>query len=89
MFCANIKVFGIVQGVFFRSFVAEYARELGLAGWVRNTPDGTVEILVEGEEANLKKLIEACQQGPKFAKVENIMVKWEKAEGKFEGFVIQ
>jgi len=84
-----IKVFGDVQGVFFRTFVKEKASELGLVGWVRNAKDRMVELLAEGEEENLKKMIDYCKEGPKFAKVDRTEVKWEEAVGEFQEFMIR
>ncbi len=84
-----LKIFGRVQGVFFRFSTARKAQQLGLTGWVRNEVDGTVKIVAEGEEENLKKLIDWCQTGPLFAKVVNLEVKWDKAIGEFRDFVIK
>lgn len=84
-----IKVQGTVQGVFFRASVAEKAKELGLNGWARNAADGTVEILAEGEEENLKQLIKYCQGGPEFANVQRVEVKYEEANGEFSRFMIK
>ncbi|OIO48462.1 MAG: acylphosphatase [Parcubacteria group bacterium CG1_02_40_82] len=84
-----IKVSGAVQGVFFRAHIFDKAQEILLVGWVSNEPDGTVKIVVEGEEEKLKKFIEYCKEGPKFANVENLDVKWEEAKGEFEKFEIR
>ena len=54
----DLKIYGKVQGVFFRDTARIEAEKLGLTGFVRNTPDGTVEIVAEGEDKNLKKFIE-------------------------------
>ncbi|MFH0852173.1 MAG: acylphosphatase [bacterium] len=86
---AAIQIFGEVQGVFFRAFVKERADELGLSGWARNAAGGIVEIVAEGKEENLKKLIEYCKEGPKFAKVDRVEVKWIEAEGKLKTFEIK
>lgn len=86
---AIIQVYGSVQGVFFRAFVLEKAKDLGLVGWVTNKPNGIVNILAEGDENSLKKLIQYCQSGPKFAKVDRVEVKWEEAEGEIKNFVIK
>ena len=59
----NIKIYGKVQGVFFRDSSQRKAKELNLSGWVRNELDGTVQIVAEGEEKNLKELIEWCRAG--------------------------
>lgn len=65
----HMIVEGKVQGVCFRHHTHEMALSLGLAGWVRNLPDGTVEIIAEGETANLQKLIEWAKKGPVNARV--------------------
>lgn len=84
-----IKVSGAVQGVFFRAHIFDKAQEILLVGWVFNEPDGTVKIVAEGEEEKLKKLIEYCKEGPKFAKIEKIKVKWEEAKNEFKEFEIR
>jgi len=68
----NIKIFGRVQGVFFRANAAKKADELGITGFARNEPDGSLYIEAEGEEENLKKFLSWCQKGPPFARVEKI-----------------
>ena len=83
---ARILVSGNVQGVFYRSSAADVAQKLGLAGWVKNTFGGGVEIVVEGEKESIEKLIEWCGQGPDFAKVENVEVAWEKPTAEFSTF---
>ena len=62
---ARIVVTGIVQGVFYRYSTKRKADELGLAGTVRNLPDGSVEIVCEGDEKEIERLIEWCRQGPR------------------------
>jgi len=85
---AVIKAHGLVIGVFFRAYVSKKAEELELVGSVNNETDGTVKIISEGEEENLKKLIEYCKVGPKFAKVDRVEVEWEEASGAFNKFEI-
>lgn len=63
---------GRVQGVGFRYFVRQAARELGLRGWVRNLPDGSVELEAEGDEAQLEALEERLRQGPALARVQAV-----------------
>jgi len=70
----NIKVIGKVQGVRFRASTQRNAHELGITGFVRNEPDGSVYIEAEGEENSLKQLVEWCHQGPKGAKVDKAVV---------------
>ncbi len=76
----EIIVFGMVQGVFFRATTRDVARKLGLKGTVRNMRDGSVEIIAEGSEERLNRLISFAKQGPSSAKVYDIQVKWEKIE---------
>ncbi len=78
---AHLVVRGGVQGVWFRASTQETAQRLGLAGWVRNRPDGTVEIHAEGPEAPLKELIQWCHQGPPLARVEAVDLEWVEPEG--------
>ncbi|MBW3004911.1 acylphosphatase [Candidatus Woesearchaeota archaeon] len=82
----HLIIHGEVQGVFFRDHVKKSAKDL--KGWVRNNPDGTVEVVAEGSEEELKRLLERCKKGPSASKVEDIAVKWEKATGEFEEFSI-
>jgi len=84
----HIFVSGRVQGVFFRSRTQEEAEKLGLVGWVKNTPDGKVEIVAEGDKEKLEELIAWCKKGPLFAKVENVEVEWQESTGEFSSFEI-
>jgi len=86
---AHIIVKGLVQGVFFRATTKEVARSLGLTGWVRNVDDDKVEIMVEGEEEQIKKLIEWSWEGPPAAKVEDVKVIWQNFLGEFKKFEIK
>ena len=82
----QLRLHGRVQGVFFRAWSAETAQSLGLSGWVRNRRDGTVEMLVQGEEEAVARMIERCRQGPPAARVDRIDVEEadESASGGFE-----
>ncbi len=68
----SLEVFGRVQGVFFRQSTLEQARGLGVFGWVRNTPAGTVEVCVEGEEEGVRALVQWCRHGPSAAQVTQV-----------------
>ena len=81
----KLRIHGEVQGVFYRAWSAETARGLGVRGWVRNRRDGTVEMLVQGEEEAVRCLIERCRQGPPAARVERIDVE-DTAETAPAGF---
>jgi len=85
----NIIVHGNVQGVFFRSNTKKMAESLGLNGYAKNMPDGTVEVVAEGPEDKLKQLIEFCKNGPEAAEVSKIDVKFEKASNEFDGFEVR
>lgn len=68
----NIKVYGRVQGTFFRVNAQKKADELGITGFARNEPDGTVYIEAEGEEENLQRFLNWCREGPPWASVEKV-----------------
>ena len=70
----KVRIFGRVQGVFFRQWAVNQARSLGISGWVRNAPDGTVEAHLSGDEAAVAKMIAAMHQGPSQARVEDVSV---------------
>ena len=68
----NLKVTGRVQGVSFRAWTREKARELGIAGWIRNCPDGSVEAHLEGEEEKVRWLIDLIGEGPPGSRVDKV-----------------
>ncbi|HEY81849.1 MAG TPA: acylphosphatase [Dehalococcoidia bacterium] len=82
-------VYGRVQGVFFRAFVAEHARKLGLAGYVRNLPWGGLEVVAEGERKQLEKLVSYLKVGPPDARVERVETRWSEYRGDYAGFRIR
>lgn len=84
----HIVITGRVQGVFFRQSAADKARELGVAGWVRNSPDGSVEAHVEGEERAVEAMIEWLRQGPPAARVDRTRVT-EAAAERLTGFQVR
>lgn len=83
-----LKIYGDVQGVFFRSFVKDKADDLKLVGWVKNNPDGTLNIVAEGEGDNLDKFLDWCRKGPEMARVENIEKERGEGSGEFNNFEI-
>ena len=85
----NIKVWGRVQGVFFRRTTQEIAKDLHLKGLVKNKGVDSVEIIAEGEKKDLEKLIEWAKKGPLWARVEKIQVIWQNPENKFKEFKIE
>lgn len=84
-----IKVYGMVQGVFFRQATKEMADSLGLSGYVENLRDGGVKIVGIGDEEKLKKLLNFAKKGPPSASVDKIEVEWEKPSFKFVGFEVR
>ncbi len=68
----RLRVMGTVQGVGFRWFTLRAARRLGLAGWVRNDADGSVEVLVEGSEGAVNRFVEELSTGPEGASVSEV-----------------
>ena len=77
---------GRVQGVGFRYYAARAARELGVSGWVRNLPDGSVETLVEGDAAAVEGYLDRLRRGPSASRVDGVVVEERAEEGhlKFE-----
>lgn len=75
----HIVVRGLVQGVGYRWFVARHAERLGLAGHVRNLPDGGVEVDAEGEREMLEELVGHCRTGPRSARVTDLAMEWGEA----------
>jgi acylphosphatase len=82
-------VAGRVQGVGFRLFSARAAEAHGVRGWVRNLPDGRVEVLAEGEPGSLERFHAEIQRGPRHAVVEEVRVTEETPGGIFEGFDVR
>ena len=85
---AHLVISGRVQGVAFRYYTRRQALRLGLTGWVRNLPDGRVEVLMEGEEPQVEEMIQWCGQGPPSARVTSLETKRSKAFGEFKSFDI-
>lgn len=85
----HIFVSGRVQGVFYRSNTRRKALELGLKGWVRNLRDGRVEVVAEGDEEQLGRLIEWCRRGPPMARVMGLEVRWEDPTGEYDNFEVR
>ena len=77
---------GRVQGVFFRAGTIREANALGVTGYVRNLPDGTVEAVAEGARPKLDLFVKWLRRGPEMALVEGLDVTWEKSSGEFQTF---
>jgi len=85
----HIQISGRVQGVFFRYETQALAEEIGVKGWVRNTPDGGVEAVFEGEKEKVERMLDFCRRGPPGAKVIGVEVKLEPYRGEFSSFDIR
>jgi acylphosphatase len=81
-------VHGRVQGVFFRDTTRRRAESLGVAGWVRNRPDGAVEAVFEGEPEQVESMLRFCREGPGRAEVDRLEVSEEEPEA-LSGFAIR
>lgn len=84
----RVVVHGRVQGVFFRDTARRMAASRGVAGWIRNRSDGTVEAVFEGEDEAVDAMVEFCRRGPRGAEVEDVRVRDEEPEG-LEGFEVR
>jgi acylphosphatase len=85
----RIVVRGRVQGVGFRYATVTAARRLGLAGWARNAPDGSVEILAEGDATAVRELIGWCHQGPPAARVTTVQHAEDDSQGQLGAFGVR
>jgi len=74
---AHVFVSGLVQGVFFRAETSRLASSRGVAGWVRNLPDGRVEAVFEGPKPAVESMLEWVRTGPRGAAVSSVDVSWE------------
>jgi acylphosphatase len=83
---AHIEIFGRVQGVGFRFFAQQMAMKYRIDGYVRNTLQGTVEVVAEGDEESLAKFIEELRKGPPSARVRDMKIVWGEAKGDLRGF---
>jgi acylphosphatase len=84
----RVVVHGQVQGVFFRDSTRRLAQQHGVAGWISNRWDGTVEAVFEGEEDAVERLVSFCREGPRGAQVERVDVTDEEPEG-LQGFRVR
>ncbi len=82
----HVLIEGRVQGVGFRYYTQSVASQLGLAGFVRNLPDGRVEACAEGDEEALRKFLARLRQGPGYSLVTDVVESWREASGKYTSF---
>lgn len=82
----HVTISGEVQGVWFRASTKQKAQELGLAGWVKNTADGNVEAVFEGDKTVVDEMIAWCWKGPPLAKVADVKITCIPVDGLLIGF---
>jgi acylphosphatase len=87
MATVHLMISGKVQGVFYRASAKEKALELGLSGWIKNTPDGNVEATVSGTDEAVQQFVQWCWQGPPRAVVSNVSVT-PKPDSGLSGFKV-
>lgn len=85
---ARAIITGRVQGVFFRAETRRAAIDRNVNGWVQNRPDGSVEAVIEGEEASVTSMLEWCWKGSPLSKVQHVDIRREPYEGEFNRFEI-
>ncbi|MHB1131894.1 MAG: acylphosphatase [Chloroflexota bacterium] len=85
---AHVRIYGEVQGVFFRGTARGLALANDVRGWIRNRADGSVEGEFEGEEDAVRDLVAWCHDGPRGADVESVDVTWTDATGQEQGFSV-
>jgi len=84
----RVVVHGFVQGVYFRDSVRRRAVSTGVAGWVRNNREGTVEAVLEGDPDAVERVVDFCRDGPRGARVDDVEIVEEEPEG-LAGFAIR
>ena len=86
---AHLVVRGRVQGVWFRGSMQDEAGRLGVSGWVRNRPDGTVEAEVEGDGEAVRAMIAWAHRGPPGSRVAGVTVEWTEPRGERGAFAVR
>jgi len=86
---AEIKITGLVQGVGFRHFCYRTAKDLNLTGCVRNEPDRSVLVIVEGDKSQIESFIKSLNVGPSFSNVQNVRVRWTEFSGRYDSFRVE
>jgi acylphosphatase len=86
---ATLRIRGKVQGVYYRESSRREAVRLGLTGWVRNLPDGSVEAVAEGSPEALEEFFAWCQHGPPQARVTGVERADSEARGEFSTFIVE
>ena len=82
----RVRVSGVVQGVGFRYFARNVGTAMGLAGFVRNLPDGSVEVVAQGEKQAVNAFVNELRIGPRYASIERVDIQWEEPASGLRGF---
>jgi acylphosphatase len=85
----HAHVHGLVQGVYFRDTTRQQAESLNINGWVRNRPDGSVEVTAEGSKPALDLLLKFLHKGPRHAQVDKVEETWSAATDEFSAFEVR
>jgi acylphosphatase len=86
---AHVLISGRVQGVFFRAYTQDAARERRIKGWVMNTRDGRVEAVLEGDKEKVEDMVRWCHRGSPMSHVTGVSVDWEEYTGEFSDFSVR
>lgn len=86
---AKLTIKGRVQGVWYRASTHQQASDLGLVGWVRNMPDGSVEVFAQGSPDQVEALIRWCKGGPPLARVDRVAVDWTDPDSSYMRFQVR
>lgn len=89
MKCVHLTISGHVQGVCFRAYTQKEAGRLGLVGWVKNLPDGRVEVLAQGMANQVESLVKWCHAGPRAARVDGVTRQDEAVNSALKGFLVR
>ena len=85
----HVVISGRVQGVWFRASARDKAQQLGLTGWVKNTSEGNVEAVFEGEEKLINEMLDWCHHGPPLSEVKNVEIKKRRPSNDFDDFSVK
>lgn len=86
---AKVLISGHVQGVGFRYFTTDLARNFGVNGWIRNLATGDVEIYVEGDKSTVSGFLKELKTGPRHGRIGNFQIEWKQFEGKYDSFQVR
>ncbi len=87
--CVRVRIYGKVQGVFYRLSTQKAAQKAGVTGWVRNMSDGSVEAVFEGNQATVDSVLEWCHDGPDRAHVERVIIQNEPYSNQYNDFTVR